>query len=629
MIEKRPSAINFTGWKKVLYFFCVPAAVFALIVISRFPYGLRPAAVAATFSFTLVLPVVALGSYLVFRIPGEWGKVASLTWVSALLALTLAGLWASCQSNDQVLSGLLPHNDSTSYYVDALKLLDGGGFDAISARRPLAPVLFATLLGMCGRNLMAALALQTALNALSCWLAVRAVQRSHGAAAAALTLTVLFFYIRRYSGAITTEGVSISTGLVGFALLWSSIEERRFLPAAMGLATLSFALSTRPGAMFVLPFAGLWVIWQWREERSKLLLRGVWIAAALASGFAAHSLLFHLLAPPGSASNSNMPYLLYGVATGGTGWTQYLEDYPELIKLGEAERSQRVMALVIDEILQRPQNFIIGSLKQYAALFSDTYYSLYSFITYRKGWISPAVQWGLIGLSVVGLAGWLRRRTDAHLLLVLAFFAGIALSVPFAPPTDANRLRLFSATIILMAVMPAIGLHDVLKMLHLDRWVGLSKDGKESLKPGMGLSAALMALPVLAAVLLLSFAQPPQVAAVECPDGQTAAVVQVYRGSVLNIIPESRFALDWTPVVHQGRYRLFLHSVGAINRILEFEKLEAPMTLMVGPDVRSGARVWLAADPSKMPTAPALIGVCGYRASGKKILHAETVTVIQ
>ncbi len=615
--------------KKAIFFFCIPAAVFILIVTSRFPYGLRPAAVAAAFSFTLILPVVALGSYLVFRIPGEWGRGASLTWVSALLALTLAGLWASCQSNDQVLSGLLPHNDSTAYYTDALKLLDGRGFDSISARRPLAAVLFATLLGICGRNLMATLALQTALHAVSCWLAVRAVQRSHGAAAAALTLTVLFFYIRRYSGAITTEGVSIITGLVGFALLWSSIEERRFWPAVVGLAALSFALSTRPGAMFVLPFAGLWAVWQWREERSKLWMRVVLVAAALASGFAAHSLLFHWLAPPGSASNSNMSYLLYGVATGGTGWTQYLEDYPDLIDLGEDERSQRVMALVIDEIRQRPQNFIIGSLKQYAALFSDSYYSLYSFITYRKGMISPAVQWGLVGLSVVGLAGWLRRRADARLLLLLAFFAGTALSVPFAPPTDANRLRLFSATIILMAVMPAIGLHDVLKRLHLGQWNGLLQDEKSSLKPVMVIGAAIMVLPVLSAGLLLAFAQPPQVEVFKCPDGQTDAVTYMYPGSVLNIIPESQFALDWTPVVHQGRYRLFLHNVGNINRILEFEKLEAPMMLMVGPDVRSGARVWLAADPSKMPEPPALIGICGYKAAGEKILHAETVTVIQ
>ena len=53
------------------------------------------------------------------------------------------------------------------------------------------------------------------------------------------------------------------------------------------------------------------------------------------------------------------------------------------------------------------------------------------------------------------------------------------------------------------------------------------------------------------------------------------------------------------------------------------------MTLQVTTDVRSGARVWLAVDPSKMPEPPALIGVCGYQAEREKILHAETVTVIQ
>jgi hypothetical protein len=74
---------------------------------------------------------------------------------------------------------------------------------------------------------------------------------------------------------------------------------------------------------------------------------------------------------------------------------------------------------------------------------------------------------------------------------------------------------------------------------------------------------------------------------------------------------------------------IIVHSTGAINRILEYEKLEASMTLVVGPDVRGESRAWLATNPSKIPQPPALIGVCGYKAKSGKILHAETVTIIR
>ena len=48
-----------------------------------------------------------------------------------MFALAVAGFWASLQSEDQALSGLLPWNDSKSYYVDGLRLLIDGQPDSL------------------------------------------------------------------------------------------------------------------------------------------------------------------------------------------------------------------------------------------------------------------------------------------------------------------------------------------------------------------------------------------------------------------------------------------------------------------------------------------------------------------
>ena len=590
----------------------VPTAAYLSMLVLRVAVPIRPISIALRYSFALVFPVVAVLVYLSFRIPGYWGRLISLTLAMALFGLATAGFWASVQSEDQALSGLLPWNDSTSYYVDGLNWLDGLRMGTIAARRPLLPLMFSVLLGLAGRNLQAAVALLSLLLGVSVYLAAREVQRTHGAAPAALVFVVLFFFARRYTATITTEALGIILGSLGFALLWRSVTlPRRKLPnVLLGLFMLTIASMARPAALFVLPLVVLWA--------ARIFRKRGWLswnyaglgAAVVAGGILINQLFFGLSAQPDVLPFSNFPYLFYGMAHGGIGWDKFkVENADTLMQLSEAEKPKLAMRLALEEVRAHPENLVKGTLKQYGLLFSDTYYSLYSFITYDSVLRIP-LWFSLYALCALGLLAWARKRDDPFYSLAVAGVAGTLLSVPFAPPMDANRMRVYAATIPVLALLPALGLGFLLPKLKAEKLLG----GPEEVLPGP--STAVFGLLVLALTLIAPLIAPALVPntpyqAAACPAGQQDVYLRYGSGTSIDIHRESDFFLDWVPDVHAGRFRGFLHNTGNILSIRVFESIEPPATLLVGPDLKTGKPVWLSMDGAVAPKQWGVLAVCG------------------
>jgi hypothetical protein len=132
---------------------------------------------------------------------------------------------------------------------------------------------------------------------------------------------------------------------------------------------------------------------------------------------------------------------------------------------------------------------------------------------------------------------------------------------------------------------------------------------------------ALTVLPALLGLFPRSYVLPT----LDCGPEQTAAYLRYGPGAALQIITESTFFLDWVPVVHKGRLDLSLHNTGNISTIQEFETLEAPVTLLVGMNLQNGTTVWLAAPADQMPAEYGVLGVCGQRRPGERILRATKV----
>src|SRR5258708_28535574 len=246
----------------------------------------------ARISFAEFIPFFILLLYAAFQIRGPLGRFFSITLVFMFFALSLGGLWETGQSQSTVLNGIVPLFDASRYYSDALRLIAGQDLSSFSARRPLFAGLFAVLLTISGRNLMVALAILAATTAAACYLAAREIQRTHGAEAAVLVLTILYLFYRYNNGLVMSEGLGLSLGVLGFALIWRGASELQQRLVWFGLFVSTLALNARAGAFFVLPFVLVWGGWIFSRPANtnflKFVIPGL---AAIGGGFLAHWLV--------------------------------------------------------------------------------------------------------------------------------------------------------------------------------------------------------------------------------------------------------------------------------------------------------------------------------------------------
>ncbi len=598
--------------------FGLPVVVFALILLVRVPPVLiRPVSIQARYGATLIFPLILTLTYLIMRLERPGSRLLSLTWVAALFALSLNGLWASVQSDGGALGGLLPWSDNGSYYAGALRILNGFPIAGLATRRPLYSAFYSVALLITGRNLMLALALETLLGAYATAFAAQRLRQTHGPAAAALAFSVIFFFYRRHTGTVATENLGLVFGLLGFGLLWQSLAPKRLSGYLLGLLALTLALNVRPGAMFVLPLLVLAAGWFFRGERRFSFPALTGGAAVVGLVFLANTLVFSVMTPPGAKMNDNLSYLLYGIAKGGQGWNQYQQDFPACAQLSPDDCSNRVMRAALSEISQHPLTFVRGAASQYPYLVSESYYSLFSFIQYNENdpaalnWPKRLFGWGLYGLSILGLAALVRGRKQPHALFTLLLLAGFLLSVPFAPPSDANRLRMYAATICVVAVIPALGLTEGARWLRLDRWNPIPAEAGSMGRAPVALLATLTACTLVVPLILLAVGHAEPAPAITCEAGLEPALVNYLPGTYLTVERESELFLDWAPRVHAGRFFKLLHSVGAQDLIGPLYDLQPPLILLPTVDPNTGSGLFVAADAALLPPPGGKLALCG------------------
>lgn len=610
--------------------------VFVYILLDRSPYPVRPIAIQARLGFTIVLPLIFTLILLALRIEGFKGQVIAMCTITALFALSLAGLWASGYSDSVIISGLLPWSDADGFYDDARRLLEGWELTHISARRPLFSGLFAVLLGISHQNLQAALAGFALLNAFSCYLLGREIRCTHGALTAAFTLTLLFFFYRRFSGAVMTENLGLPLGVLGFALLWRGTALRDTWLILTSILVTTLALNTRAGAFFVLPAL---ILWAGRMWRTKSLLHWKLVGlgcAAIACGFLLNAFVFHFT---GASSQgvpfSNFSYTLYGLARGGERWNVIFDRYPELFNIPEPEHSRRIYKLAFDEIRHQPMNLAKGMLKQWQLLFSTTRYGAYSFVVGET--LTPIRQAVNLTLFLLAFAGlffcFQKRNASQYTSLMLFMTAGVLISIPFASPQDAYGMRAYAASMPFFALLPALGLTYAAQLLLpaqkeqkrsrigllLRRLCDLKPTQQSAAQPApptkadiaTPLSLLLILLLVVSPVLTRALSAPSAFAHVDCPDGQTPMYTRYSPGSYINVVREDVFLLDWLPNFHQSRYERSIHGLPGELQMRGFLEIEAPATIINGLDLASNQSFWLIANTEQLPSSYGILGICG------------------
>jgi hypothetical protein len=191
-------------------------------------------------------------------------------------------------------------------------------------------------------------------------------------------------------------------------------------------------------------------------------------------------------------------------------------------------------------------------------------------------------------------------------------FVGVFISVPFLPPTDAYRMRPYAASIIILAALPALGFHFILKAAKLKFYA----DNAQPAAPfsaSLVFSCILILITLTGPVVLKWTSIPVSLESVACGDGQAEYIlVHFDEGTHVSIQRQSLSFLDWMPNFHTGQFRENAHSLANQKLTRWAESLEPPISLFLTLDFRTGQKVLVVLPTQTTPTRDQYYQFCGY-----------------
>lgn len=584
--------------------------VFILLLSNLSPFLLRPISLALRTGFGVIIPLTALVMYAAYRIPGRLGDMLALPTTMSLFALGLAGLWASGNTQSVVLSGLIPLTDAAGYYSDAIRLQYGMDVSNFTAMRPFFAGVLSFFLWLSERNLMIAVSIFTSITGFSCYLACREIQRTHGAEIAVFFLLLIFLYYRHHSGTTMSETLGVAVSLFAVALLWRGISAQKEWITLFGIGMIALALNVRPGAMFVLPALLLWGGWAFRGHGNFSLKFFGLGAGIVLLVFYANSKMIDFVAGSSGVAFENFAWAFYGLASGGNSWTYIFEAHPELGLLKDTEVTPAIYRLAFELILTEPSLIIKGAFFYWRMFFSDSWYNAYSFVAGENYWVNQIARWGTYVLGVLGIFKWLKDRKDAYASLALIAALGVLASVPFVPPTDAYRVRLYAATIPFFILLPGMGLVFLQEKIPTPLLKPNLRNHTEGYLMPIS-SVILIGLILVAPLIVKTTGAPPTVTEPICPPEMEGFVTSFDKGMSINIHRENSVFLDWMPDYHVSIFRRNAHNLPDINLATILKSINPPSTIFYATDIQTGQQALVAVETALLPEPGKIIQMCG------------------
>jgi hypothetical protein len=621
-IEKR---IHPLAWQTLCLL--TSLVIFILILNNRSPIFVRPVSMALRTGFGVVIPLAALVVYGAFRIKGRIGELTAMTAILSLFAMGLAGLWASGDTQSVVLNGMIPLTDAAGYYTDATRLQYGMDVSNFTSMRPFFAGLLSLFLRLSERNLMTAVAIFTAIAGLAGYLASREIQRTHGAEVAVFFLTLMFLYYRHHSGTTMSESLGVSVSLLGVALIWRSVSAHKEWLALLGITMIALALNVRPGAMFVLPALLLWGGWVFRGEQKfsfKFFALG---NAFILLVFYANSRMIAFVNPGGIAFE-NFAWAFYGLASGGNSWTYVFEAHPELSLLKDSEITPTIYKLAFNLILTQPELILKGMFFYWRMFFSNTWYNAYAFVAGDNYQVNETARFGMYVLGGLGIFKWLRDRGNPYTGLALLTALGVLASVPFVPPTDAYRVRLYAATIPFFALLPGMGVAFLVEKIPA-QFFKLESASPPAEYPTAALSIILIVVLIAAPIFIKTNGRLPSPPKTDCPSGFDSFFTRFDSGTAVNLHRENEIFIDWMPDFHISIFRRNIHSLPDTHLTGALSVINPGSTLLYALDLETNSEGIVALPTNQLPESGTFVQLCGFwdepSETPYKIFHAEQV----
>jgi hypothetical protein len=458
---------------------------------------------------------------------------------------------------------------------------------------------------------MFSLAIITAVAAVAIYYSVREIQRTHGAETAVFLLIILFLYFRHHSGTSMSETLGVPFSALGIALIWRGLDKQLSWLALFGLFVTSFAMNIRPGTMFILPLLLLWASWLFRKPNEYISISFFfWGSIAIVLSFVLNSLTIRLLAEPSGTAFSNFSWALYGLASGGNSYTYIFAKHPELLLIPDPQQSRTIYRMAFELMVHNPDLFVKGAFHNWGMFFSDSWYSAYSFLESEGGKLYRITRWTIYTLCALGFIHWLIKPSDKYAGLVAVSAIGVLISVPFVPPTDAYRVRLYAASMMIFGLLPAMGVSLLIKQIKLDSLLPINTDIQKTNITAMT-SAVLIAI-ILAGPMIVK-ASPQKLPEFEfsCTANSDKIAIRFDAGTSVNIMREKDLFLDWMPNFHQGLFSRNIHDLADNNLIAYFDAIRPGMSLVSTLDLISGEPALIVIPTYLLPAPSTYLGICG------------------
>jgi hypothetical protein len=325
-------------------------------------------------------------------------------------------------------------SDSNGYASGARELLVGGELNPWNQRRPINTCWLAVRLGVTGGHEFAAAAMeQLALAIPLAWLC-RAVLIRQGPFTAMAVWGWIWGYHRWYGGTTLSEPLGLILGTAGLAAWWLTSPHRSVAWSVWGVGWQTLGQTARPGALFLLPFAGLGVMVLHRRQRITCLLAGMLGAGVCGGLMLSPSLLNGWYGTGENLPGSNFAYTLLGLAEGKS-WSQVAADYrEELAAQPDEGAAARFMYARAWEQIQRQPLVLVSELLRAGFQFLRGIRPVITQLTLGDvqiaGWLRFPTLLPIAWLGYACLTALWRWRHRADVQWLWWGWAGIATSVP-------------------------------------------------------------------------------------------------------------------------------------------------------------------------------------------------------
>jgi hypothetical protein len=334
-------------------------------------------------------------------------------------------------------------------------------------------------------------------------------------------------------------------------------------------------------------------------------------SAIVLSAFYVNSRLVDFVAGSSGVPFENFAWAFYGLASGGNSWTYVFEANPQLRLLPDNEVTPTIYKLAFELILSNPLLLVKGAFFYWKMFFSDSWYNAYAFVAGDNYWVNEIARWGMYLLGGLGIYKWFKDRQDPYANLAVFTALGVLASVPFVPPTDAYRVRLYAVTIPFFALLPGMGVFFL-----KEKFLGSSlKSDAESTAPGKYLSpvfsSMLIFVLILAPVLLKTNGKLPAAPTTVCPPGMDSFFTRFNPGTSINIQPETSVFLDWMPNFHISVFQRNAHSLPDTNLITIMKTISPLNSIFYGLDLQTGQEAIVIVRTELLPKPGNLVQFCG------------------